>query len=60
MSVKRFEILLPYLRFDDAETHTQRKTVDKAAAISEVFNRVLDNSRKMYCCSENVTIDERC
>lgn len=58
MSVKRFEILLSSLRFDDAETRPQRKTVDKAAAISEVFNRVLDNSRKMYCSSENVTIDE--
>lgn len=60
MSLKHFEILLSSLRFDDAETHPQRKTVDKAATISEVFIRVLNNSWKMHCCSENVTIDERC
>lgn len=37
-SVKRFEILLSSLRFDDAQTRPQRKAIDKAAAISEIFN----------------------
>lgn len=58
MSGKRFEILLSCLRFDDAQTRLQRKTTDKAAAVSQIFYKVINNSQKLYCMSEHVTIDE--
>lgn len=58
MSGKRFEILLSCLRFDDAQTRLQRKTTDKAAAVSQIFYKVINNSKKLYCVSEHVTIDE--
>lgn len=58
MTYKRFEVLLKCLRFDNSDTREERKTTDKAAAISEVFGTVIKNSKKAYSVSENVTIDE--
>lgn len=58
MSMRRFEVLLSCLRFDDALTRAQRKANDKAAPISEIFLKVIQNSQKTYSISENATIDE--
>lgn len=58
MSAKRYEILIGSLRFDDAQTRVQRKQDDKAAAISEIFYKVISNSQAAYCPSEYVTVDE--
>lgn len=58
MSIKRYEILIASLRFDDAQTRAQRKQGDKAAAISEIFNKIISNSQEAYCASEFVTVDE--
>lgn len=58
MSIKRYQILLPALRFDEAATRQQRKANDKAAPITDIFNKVIKNSQKMYCPSEHVTVDE--
>lgn len=38
MSKNRLEVLLYTIRFDDAETREQRRQVDAAAPISELFH----------------------
>lgn len=58
MTYKRFEILIKCLRFDNAATRDERKKTDKAAAISEVFMSVIQNSKNSYSLSECATIDE--
>lgn len=58
MSMRRFEVLMSCLRFDDVDTRIQRKATDKAAPISEIFNKVILNSQKAYSISEVATIDE--
>lgn len=58
MSMRRFQVLLSCLRFDDAQTRVQRKATDKAAPISEIFTKVIENSQKTYSISDNATIDE--
>lgn len=58
MSIKRFEILLMCLRFDDARTRNQRRLTEKAAPISEIFGRFIENSKRSYSVSSEVTIDE--
>lgn len=49
MSVKRYQILLECLRFDDSQTRRQRKETDKAAPISEIFHKFISNSQSVYC-----------
>ncbi|XP_039278702.1 piggyBac transposable element-derived protein 4-like [Nilaparvata lugens] len=58
MTYKRFEVLLRCLRFDNSATRAERKKLDKAAPISEVFSKVIENSKKCYCLSEHATIDK--
>lgn len=58
ISEKRIEVLTACLRFDDPNTREQRKATDKAAAISEIFGKLLSNSQKAYSLTEHVTIDE--
>lgn len=58
MSYKRFEILRACLRFDDSNTRVQRRTIDKAAPISEIFSQLVSNSQKAYCLTEYATVDE--
>lgn len=55
---KRFEILKACLRFDDSNTRVQRRTIDKAAPISEIFSQSVSNSQKAYCLIEYATMDE--
>jgi hypothetical protein len=58
MSEKRFVVLLSCLRFDDSDTRIQRKENDKAAPISEIFQKLIDNSKSVYCVSSEMTVDE--
>lgn len=58
MSLNRYKALVASLRFDDAQTREQRKTTDKAAAISEIFNKIISNSQAVYRPSAYVTVDE--
>lgn len=46
------------MRFDDPNTREQQKATDKAAAISEIFGKLLSNSQKAYFLTEHVTIVE--
>ncbi|CAH2092513.1 unnamed protein product [Euphydryas editha] len=58
MSKNRFLFLLICLRFDDASTREQRKTSNRLAPISELFDQFIFNIQANYTCSEYVTIDE--
>lgn len=58
MSLNRYKALVGALRFDDAQTREERKTTDKAAAISEIFCKIISNSQAVYRPSAYTTIDE--
>lgn len=58
MSVKRVLILLSCLRFDNAEDRQQRKENEPAAAISWLFNELVNNSQNCYSLGELTCIDE--
>lgn len=58
MNVKRFMFLLSALRFDDVTSREERRTNDRAALITEVFESFIANCQNNYSCSEYVTIDE--
>lgn len=58
MSETRFLVLLLCLRFDNPNDRVERKKTDNLAAISEIFNKFLRNSQKLYECGESVTVDE--
>lgn len=58
LSMKRFEVLLACLRFDDSNTREERKKTDRAAAISFIFNKFIKNCNELYSPGTNVTIDE--
>lgn len=58
MSIKRFLFILSALRFDEIDTREERKENDRAALISEIFNKFIGNCQKYYTCSEYVTVDE--
>lgn len=58
MSAKRFEILTSCLRFDDVTTRLERKSLDKAAAITDILKIFIENSKKSYSVSEYLTVDE--
>ena len=58
MTMKRFLFLLACLRFDDAATREVRKQTDPVAAISQIFDMLIDNSQKMYSLGSSVCVDE--
>lgn len=58
MSVKRFEILIGTLRFDDPGTRVERKKDDPAAAITNIFQRFVNNCQKLYSLGAYSCIDE--
>lgn len=58
MSEKRYGVLIACLRFDDCNTRAERRENDKAAPISEIFNKFISNSQRIYCVSSETTVDE--
>ena len=55
-SYKRFLFILSSIRFDDKETRTERRQIDKLAPFrKELF---VDNCKRTYEISELVIIDE--
>ncbi|KAF2904161.1 hypothetical protein ILUMI_02014 [Ignelater luminosus] len=58
MSIKRFKILIRCLRFDDRNTRSERKALDRLASIREIFEKIVKNRQSSYSPSENFTIDE--
>lgn len=59
MSERRFRFLIRCLRFDDRETRLERKSVDKLAAVREIFSIFVRNCQTNYSLGTNVTIDEK-
>ncbi|XP_043471836.1 piggyBac transposable element-derived protein 3-like [Leptopilina heterotoma] len=58
MSSRRFKSLSTYLRFDDSTTRSDRKKIDRTAAISEIFQNIIDNCQKVYNVGAYACIDE--
>lgn len=58
MSLARFSFLLCCLRFDDEVTRIERLKENKLAAISEIYNDFVQNSKNCYSPGEFLTIDE--
>lgn len=58
MSKNRFLTLINCLRFDDSQTREERQKDDKLAAVSDLFNAFINNSRQNYTLSADVCIDE--
>lgn len=59
MSPRRFRLLLRASRFDDLETRTQKKNIDKLAPISNIFEMFVKNCQDCYCVEEYLTLDEK-
>lgn len=58
MPLARFSFLLCCIRFDDDTTRADRRKENKVAAISELFDKFVTNSKQNYTPGDNVTIDE--
>lgn len=59
MSKFRFQFLLQHLRFDDMDTRTERRNVDRLAPIRDMFNLFVEKCQSAYTPFQNVTIDEK-
>lgn len=58
MSKNRFETLLNCLRFDDASTRDERRSTDKAAPISQLFEKLIQNCKEVCSIGSYACIDE--
>lgn len=58
MSKNRLEVLMNTIRFDDAETREQRRELDLAAPISELFNKFIQNCQDIYSIGTCACVDE--
>lgn len=58
MSLQRFRFLCRSLRFDNAETREERKSVDKLAPIRELFDGFVNNCKNNFSVGMFVTVDE--
>lgn len=59
MSKFRFQFLLQHLRFDDVDTHAERRETDKLAPIRDIFDKFVEKCKSAYTPYQNVTIDEK-
>ena len=59
MTRDRFLDILRYLRFDDKSTRKSRLATDKFALASSLWEPFIENCKKSYIPSENVTVDEQ-
>ncbi|XP_030745484.1 piggyBac transposable element-derived protein 3-like [Sitophilus oryzae] len=58
MSLARFSFLLSCIRFDDVTTRKERTITNKLAAISEFFDKFVENSKLSYSPGYYLTVDE--
>ncbi|XP_056639357.1 uncharacterized protein LOC130446872 [Diorhabda sublineata] len=58
MGLNRFLFIHFNITFDDLSTREQRKSTDKLALISEMFDKFIQNCSNNYTCSEYLCIDE--
>lgn len=59
MSLKTFKKISRVIRFDNRETRSERRSLDKLAPIRELWDRWVEILPKLYNPSENVTVDEQ-
>ena len=59
MSLKRFQTIMKFLRFDDKRTREERRSRDKLAPIRELWEMFIQRCRSSYNPSENCTVDEQ-
>nr|CAI5866340.1 unnamed protein product [Callosobruchus analis] len=59
MSLQRFRFLLRHLRFDDLETREARKSLDRLAAIRDLFDMFVENCKAAFTPFHYVTVDEK-
>ncbi|CAH2085721.1 unnamed protein product [Euphydryas editha] len=59
MSMQRFYFLQSCLRFDDALTRQERKSLDNLAPIRSIFEDFVSNCKYTYTPSKYLTIDEK-
>lgn len=58
MNQKRFAFILLCLRFDNPEDRETRREHDPATAISELFQKFVNNCQAVYTPGSNVCVDE--
>ncbi|KAF2905282.1 hypothetical protein ILUMI_00902 [Ignelater luminosus] len=58
MNLARFSFLLGCLQFNDPDTRIERAKTNKLAAISEIFQKFVENCKACYCSGAYVTVDE--
>jgi hypothetical protein len=56
MARNRFANILQLIRFDDKSTRVQRKANDKLAATREVWDRFVENFKKLFVPFEDMTV----
>lgn len=54
----RFLFILLALRFDNPNDRDERKKTDPSAAVSEIFNKFIENSRELYSPGPTMCVDE--
>ena len=59
MSRDRFKVLMKHLRFDNFSTRRERRQADKFCLISETWNDFIENCKRCYIPSFDLTIDEQ-
>lgn len=58
MNINRYAILLQALRFDDADTREERKQNNPTAAVSEIFEKFVNNCQSSYSIGALACVDE--
>ncbi|KAM7388964.1 hypothetical protein PAMP_022965 [Pampus punctatissimus] len=59
MSRNRYREIMRYLRFDQKDTRRTRLSQDKFALVSEVWDRLIQNSLASYKPGAEITVDEQ-
>lgn len=59
MSLIRFRFLMRCIRFDNRQSRDEREKIDRLAAVREIFEMFVENSKTSYSLGANVTIDEK-
>ena len=55
----RYKELMKHLRFDNCSTRRERRQEDKFCLISEIWNNFIENCKKCFVPSFDLTIDEQ-
>lgn len=59
MSLQRFRFLMRHIRFDDLETREARKSLDRLAAIRDIFDIFVEKCKTAFTPFHYVTVDEK-